>query len=82
MKNVWILWLFFIQASIAQVNQVDAKGLKQGLWHKNYPGTTIYMYEGNFKDDKPVGTFIYRYESGKVRAIIENKPNTNLSIVK
>ena len=82
MKNIWILWLFFIQASIAQVNQVDAKGLKQGLWHKNYPGTKIYMYEGNFKDDKPVGTFIYRYESGKVRAVIENKPNTNLSKVK
>lgn len=82
MKNVWILWLFFVQASIAQVNQLDAKGLKQGQWHKNYPGTKIYMYEGNFKDDKPVGTFIYRYESGKIKAVIDNKPNTNLSSVK
>ena len=72
MKNVLIVWLFFVQASIAQVNQVDAKGLKQGPWQKNYPGTKVNMYEGNFKDDKPVGRFIYRYESGKLKAVIDN----------
>lgn len=82
MKNVWILWLFFIQTSIAQVNQVDAKGMKQGLWHKNYPDSKVYIYEGNFKDDKPVGNFIYRYESGVLKAVIDNKPNSNQSTVK
>jgi antitoxin component YwqK of YwqJK toxin-antitoxin module len=82
MKNVLILVLFFVQVSFAQVNQVDAKGLKQGPWHKNYPGTNVHMYEGNFKDDKPVGTFIYKYQSGKVKAVIDNKPNSNLSAVK
>lgn len=82
MKNSWILWLFFAQVSFAQVNKVDAKGLKQGLWHKNYPGTNIYMYEGNFKDDKPVGRFVYKYESGHIKAVIDHKPNSKLSIVK
>ena len=82
MKHIGILWVFLVHISMAQVNQVDAKGLKQGLWHKNFPGTKIYMYEGTFKDDKPVGIFTYRYESGSVMAIVNNKPNSKLSMVK
>ncbi len=82
MKNVYIICLFFFQTSFAQVNQVDAKGLKQGLWQKSYPGSKIYMYEGNFKDDKPVGKFVYKYQSGVVKAVIDNKPNSNVSFVK
>lgn len=82
MKNSWILWLFFAQVSFAQVNKVDAQGLKQGLWHKNYPESNVYMYEGNFKDDKPVGRFIYKYESGHIKAVIDHKPNSKLSLTK
>lgn len=82
MKYVSILFLFVTGISFAQVNQVDAKGQKQGLWYKNYPGTKIHIYEGNFKDDKPVGVFKYYYKSGTLKALVENKPNSKLSLVK
>lgn len=62
----------------AQVNQVDSKGRKQGKWEKVYPGTRIYVYRGEFKDDKPIGTFVYFYKSGKSKAVIEHS-NTSRS---
>jgi antitoxin component YwqK of YwqJK toxin-antitoxin module len=82
MKYCLFLWIFTIGSAIAQVNQVDSKGLKQGMWYKDFPGTKIHMYEGVFKDDKPVGVFKYRYESGSIKAIVDNKPNSKLSMVK
>lgn len=82
MKYITLLFVVFTGISFAQVNQVDAKGLKQGLWYKNYPGTKIHIYEGNFKDDKPVGIFKYYYESGALKAVVDNKPNSKLSMVK
>ena len=66
MKYISIFFILFLGISYAQVNQLDAKGLKQGLWYKNFPGTKIHMYEGTFKDDKPVGIFKYHYESGRL----------------
>ncbi|MFM6933854.1 MAG: toxin-antitoxin system YwqK family antitoxin [Flavobacteriales bacterium] len=77
-----VVFLLCLNAAYGQVNQVDAKGLKQGLWYKNYPGTKIHIYEGVFKDDKPVGIFKYYYESGSIKAIVDNKPNSSLSLVK
>ncbi len=56
----------------AQVNQVDSRGRKQGVWEKTYPKSIVYQYRGEFKDDKPVGKFTYYYESGKVKAIIKH----------
>ena len=48
------------------VNQVDTKGLKQGYWKKEYPnGKTLY--EGQFKDGKPVGIMKRYYETGELR---------------
>lgn len=81
MKYIGII-CFFWSVAFSQANQVDAKGLKQGVWRKNYPGTRIPIYEGTFKDDKPVGVFRYYYESGAIKAVIDNKPNNNLAIVK
>ena len=37
-------------------NTVDTRGMKQGPWVKNYPNGKV-MYEGTFKNDKPVGRF-------------------------
>ncbi len=49
------------------LNQVDNMGLKQGFWVKKYPnGKTLY--EGQFKDGKPVGIMKRYYESGELRA--------------
>lgn len=45
------------------MNQTDSKGQKQGTWSKEYENGQE-RYRGQFKDDKPVGTFFYYYETG------------------
>lgn len=60
---------------LAQVNQKDAKGLKQGAWVKKDPTTKRTVYEGQFIDDKPTGLFKYYSESGKLKAITTYREN-------
>ncbi|MEY5001941.1 MAG: hypothetical protein RLZZ211_1977 [Bacteroidota bacterium] len=78
-----VLFLFLFGWSVsAQINQTDAKGRKQGPWQKNYPGTAIPQYKGNFKDDKPIGKFIYNFESGVKKAELEHGlPGGNSSVL-
>lgn len=53
------------------LNATDAKGRKQGIWTKTWPnGTTRYL--GQFKDDKPVGTFKHYDEEGKLTTLQEH----------
>ena len=47
---------------LAQVNQVDSKGRKQGNWEKKYENGNL-RFTGQFKNDVPVGTFVYYYEN-------------------
>lgn len=61
------------------VNQKDTQGRKQGVWQKNYPKSRAFEYKGQFKDDKPVGTFTYYYESTKVKAVIKHDEKTGRS---
>lgn len=49
------------------INKVDASGKKQGRWAKFDKG--ILKYTGQFKNDKPFGTFIYYNIDNKVKAI-------------
>lgn len=72
-------FIFLSVTSFSQVNQTDAKGKKQGAWEKTYPKSKILQYKGQFKDDKPVGTFTYFYASGNVKAIIKHDEGTNRS---
>lgn len=53
-----------------QVNQVDSQGRKQGTWKKAYDNSAVYKYVGQFKDDKPIGKFVYYYETGEVEAVV------------
>ena len=76
---ITLIALFGSLSMIAQVNQTDAKGKKQGKWEKLYPKTSVYEYKGQFKDDKPVGTFIYYYPSSKVKAVIKHDEKTGRS---
>lgn len=46
-----------------ELNKTDQQGRKQGYWVKKYPNGNI-MYEGTFRDDKPVGEF-KRYDPDK-----------------
>ncbi|MBN1199354.1 MAG: toxin-antitoxin system YwqK family antitoxin [Bacteroidales bacterium] len=50
------------------INQTDKIGHKQGFW-KRYSGDSILLYEGRFRDNIPVGKFIYYYPDGKIKTI-------------
>jgi antitoxin component YwqK of YwqJK toxin-antitoxin module len=50
-------------------NQTDKSGRKQGRWIKRYPGGTI-MYDGIFRDDKPVGEFKRYYEDQTLKSLL------------
>ena len=66
-----LIGFFLITATAGMLsgqNITDNQGRKQGKWVKRYERGTI-RYEGNFKDDKPVGEFRYYYIDGKLKAV-------------
>lgn len=65
--------------SFSQLNQIDANGKKQGEWMKTFHDSNDIRYKGQFKDDKPVGKFVYYYPEGQVRSIITHDDNSNRS---
>lgn len=69
--NLLILALLLplvVSAQRDSINKIDKNGLKQGRWIKtNEIGQKIY--EGTFKNDKPLGTFTYFYPNGKTKSI-------------
>ena len=69
MRVVLILLLVLPFFAIAQINQTDANGLRQGMWQKKQPNGRL-IYEGNFKDGKPVGKWKRYHTGGQVKAII------------
>lgn len=63
-----LIFVFGCLVSVGQeLNQKDEAGLKQGKWKKFYNNGKV-RYEGEFKDDKPIGLFRYYYENGDVMA--------------
>jgi len=78
-KLIFLLTFLISFIGIGQ-NQVDAKGRKQGPWSKTYPKSKVYEYKGQFKDNKPVGTFTYFYASTKVKAIIKHDESSTRSV--
>ncbi len=79
MRTITLLICIFLTGIMFAQNKVDANGKKQGPWEKKYPKSLVSQYKGQFKDDKPVGTFTYYYPSNKVQAIIKNTPNSSRS---
>ena len=71
LKYFILLFTFASIGAFSQVNQKDAQGRKQGVWKKPYETSTAFVYVGQFKDDKPVGKFVYFYESGKTKIIMD-----------
>lgn len=52
-----------------EYNKVDANGKKQGDYRKFYASAKDKIfYTGQFKDDKPYGTFTYYYKNGEVKS--------------
>ena len=68
--------LFFVVLAVGHLvvmaqpaaNRTDAQGRKQGPWSKTWPNGKV-RYEGQFQDDKPVGTFKHWDENGKLTSI-------------
>jgi antitoxin component YwqK of YwqJK toxin-antitoxin module len=70
MRFLFILMLFpMLSAGQQELNLTDNNGLKQGLWKRNYPNG-LMMYEGVFKNDRPVGEWRRYHENGVIRAIL------------
>jgi len=51
------------------INKTDELGRKQGQWIKKYPHGII-QYEGEFRDDHPVGEFKRYYENNKLQSVL------------
>lgn len=81
MKSIiLVLVLFGLTTGWAQsLNKIDAAGKKQGPWQKEYPKSKVLLYKGQFKDDKPTGTFTYYYPSNKVKAVVVHNDKTGRS---
>ncbi|MEI6851381.1 MAG: toxin-antitoxin system YwqK family antitoxin [Bacteroidota bacterium] len=58
--------LLLMAQPVGKTNVTDSLGRKQGYW-KKYSKDTL-KYEGQFKDDIPVGEFKYYFFNGKVKA--------------
>ena len=63
---LFFLLIFSFFCSAQNINQIDSKGKKQGLWKKTYDNGNI-RYKGNFIDDKADGIFYYYYKSGELQ---------------
>ena len=56
-RSLFLIFLLLCLASMTfSQNITDEQGRKQGHWAKKYPNGNL-MYEGTFKDDRPVGLF-------------------------
>jgi antitoxin component YwqK of YwqJK toxin-antitoxin module len=75
-SNLMKQFLYFILIAIlpitvfsqGTINKKDAAGKKQGQWIKtDTAGRKVY--EGQFKDNIPQGTFKYYFQTGKLKAI-------------
>lgn len=75
MRILFVLLLFLPTFVFSQINQTDSKGLKQGLWQKKQTNGKL-IYEGNFKDDKPVGEWKRFHPGGQIKALMTYKGDT------
>ena len=66
---IFCLFAFSLYAQVdtAGINKLDSKGRKQGVWKKYEKGKLLY--EGQFKDNVPYGTFKYYFANGKLKSI-------------
>ncbi len=78
-RYIVLVSFFFLStiAGIAQQNQTDKLGRKQGKWVKYQDG--VKRYEGQFVDGYPVGTFLRYYKSGRLKskAVFSQKGKRN-----
>ncbi|MCB0446452.1 MAG: toxin-antitoxin system YwqK family antitoxin [Gelidibacter sp.] len=79
------LTFFLTNVTAQDINQIDAKGERHGLWKKNFEGSDQPRYEGVFEHGREVGTFkFYKLVDGKSKlsATREFLPNSTKIQVK
>src|SRR5690349_10370082 len=81
LKNYTFI-LAVVVASCCYGQTIDDKGRKQGYWKKTDERTKKLIYEGAFKDDKPIGKFIYYYPNDSVRAMVFFRAGSEASYAK
>lgn len=82
MKKVLVI-LFVIQNFLMFSQTFDASGKKQGYWKKTDERTGKLIYEGEFKDNKPIGKFKYYYPNDTTtRAVMIFKNDGKISYAK
>ncbi len=67
-NTIFVLMMAVLLAftATAQPNKTDEKGRKQGFW-KQFHENGKPKYEGEFKDNVPVGLFRHYYETGQLK---------------
>lgn len=78
MRYLLILLILFPMTLAAQLNQTDANGLRQGHWEKHQDNGRL-LYEGDFKNGKPVGEWKRYHPGGQVKALIEYRGDTAMT---
>ncbi len=73
---ILILFFFSSFATLAQTNQTDQQGRRQGQWMAQYPNGNK-RYEGSFSDGKPVGLWKRYHENGKIKAELQHSLQSN-----
>ncbi|MCF6332248.1 MAG: hypothetical protein L3J11_03110 [Draconibacterium sp.] len=76
MRIALLIFIFIPFFALSQINQTDANGLRQGLWQKQQANGRL-LYEGNFKDGKPVGVWKRFHEGGQVKAVIKYEQSSD-----
>ena len=84
-KLLSILLICVVGTVMAQsINQLDANGKRDGVWKKNFEGTKVLRYEGQFSHGKEVGTFKFYKNIGNkpvLTAIKEFDANSDIAEV-
>ncbi len=72
MKNIYYLLVFVLTCNMVisqNLNAFDENGKRHGSWKKNFDGTSITRYEGQFNHGKEIGLFKF-YKNYKNKAIL------------
>jgi antitoxin component YwqK of YwqJK toxin-antitoxin module len=82
MRSNFFLLIILVLGFSVRAQTTDALGKKQGYWKKIDEKNKKLIYEGMFKDDRPVGKFIFYYPNDSVQAIFHYRNEGKLATVK
>ncbi len=71
-----------IQSVLLFGQTLDSKGQKQGYWKKKDEKTNKLIYEGEFKDNKPIGKFKYYHPNDSISVLMIFKDGSKIAYAK